>query len=72
MELFADSPRSEAVRIHACAFVQWGGLRLHIAPEFNLKELYEAQLGFLDKHHVGKIVIHVVEQAEYRRWGVCR
>ena len=52
--------------------IEWGELRLQIARESNLKELHEAQLGSLDNHHGGKIVIHVAEQAEYRMWGVCR
>ena len=42
-------------------YIERGKLCPQIAREFDLEEMREAQLAFLDKQHVGKIVVRVAD-----------
>lgn len=61
LTLFGSTFQPDNILEDVISYIERGELSPQIAQSFDLKELGEAQLAFLDKRHVGKIVIHVAE-----------
>jgi NADPH:quinone reductase-like Zn-dependent oxidoreductase len=61
LTLFGSTFQPNNILEDVIRYIELGQLRPQITQEFDLKDLRDAQSAFLDKHHVGKIVIRVAD-----------
>jgi len=59
LTLYGSTFQPDNILKDVIGYVEDGKLRPMIAQEFDLKDIHQAQAAFLDKRHIGKIVIRL-------------